>query len=414
MLNAARTAVREDLSSLFPQLSFGSEPKDEEAPWRRRYEVKDVKGMILGATRLFRFGLSVSVLLVVAASPCRFWTVDGVCQSLYRKLLYSVVAYRVAASTESQVVAAERLHDFVYFNVRTPYPWLIYDSPADVLIRGFGYCDQAVLVFIHLLDQIGVSGRQTVLKRDDGVSPHTVSEVFLSGEWRVFDTLYGFVPRRLDGQPAAAADFRSMPELLKVSRTNPEWYRNAEVTMTLGDGGSGSDRTSRTDRFSGRVARIPDWLADVGQDLYLLLLQPPSYATTAGVIVEDYRNPDGRLFFKARNFHIFLRARKAEAAYEELLRRYPSSDYVDEALYQLAVVRLSQLGDPESALAALEVLFERYPTSPWIGEARYIRGRAEEERGNCERAVAQYAEISKDGSNGMEDARLRLARLRCS
>jgi hypothetical protein len=371
--------------------------------------MKTVPG-IPGALRILRFSVSVSFLFLAAASPCGFWAVDGVRHSLYRNFLYSVVAHRVTGSTAltgSQAVAVERLHEFVYLNVRTPYPWLIYDSPADVLIRGFGYCDQAVLVFIHLLDQIGVSGRQTLLRRDDGVSPHTVSEVFLGGEWRVFDTLYGFVPRRPDGQAAAAVDFRSMPELLKVSRTSPEWYRNAEVAVTLGSGGS------RFERIYGPAALIPDALTDVVQDLYLLL-PPPAYTTTTGEVVEDYRNPDGRLFFKARNFHLFLRAQKAEAAYEELLRRYPSSSYADDALYQLALLRLSQLGDPESALAALDVLFEQYPASPWIGDARYLRGLAEEGRGNCARASALYAEISADGGNAMEDARMRLARLRCS
>jgi hypothetical protein len=365
------------------------------------------------AVRLLKSSLWVSLLLLAGFS---LWNIYSARHALYRKFLYSVVTQRVSRGTapaESRQAAVERLHDFVYLNVRTPYPWLIYDSPADVLIRGYGYCDQAVLVFIHLLDQIGFSGRQTVLKRDDGVSPHTVSEVFLDGEWRIFDTLYGFVPRRLDGQPATAADLGSMPELLKVSRADPQWYRNAEVVVTLGKGRSESDRAPALDPFSRLAAWIPDWLADGVQDLYLFL-RPPTYASTTGVVVEDYRNPDSRLFFKARNFHVFLRARKAEAAYEELLRRYPSSDHADAALYWLALVRFSQLGDPESALEALEVLFEQHPRSPWIGDARYLQGRVEEERGNCRQAVALYAEISDDGSNGMEDARMRLARLHCS
>jgi hypothetical protein len=377
---------------------------------RKEVLIKRVPG--IWRARLFWFSLSVSLLLLAGFS---LRTIYSVRHSLYREFLYSVVARRVTRGTgsaASRQAAVERLHEFVYLNVRTPYPWLIYDSPADVLIRGFGYCDQAVLVFIHLLDHIGVSGRQTLLKRADGVSPHTVSEVFLDEEWRVFDTLYGFVPRRLDGQPAAAVDFRSMPELLKFSRVDPAWYRNTEVTVTLGSGGSESHQASTRGDFSGLVAWIPDWLAGGIQDLYLLL-RPPTYTTTTGKVVEDYRNPDSRLFFKARNFQVFLRARKTEAAYEELLRRYPSSDYADDALYELALLRLSQLGDPESALATLEVFFKQHPSSPWTGDARYLQGRAEEERGNCGRAAALYAELTEDGSNGMEDARMRLARLHC-
>ena len=41
-----------------------------------------------------------------------------------------------------------------------------------------------------------MSGRMTFLHRADGVSPHTVAEVQLEGDWRVRDVFFGFAPTR--------------------------------------------------------------------------------------------------------------------------------------------------------------------------------------------------------------------------
>jgi len=62
-----------------------------------------------------------------------------------------------------------------------------FDAPVfgednqNVLLRGFAYCNEAVYVFIHLLQKRDISGRMIYLYRADGVSPHTVAEVHLGG-----------------------------------------------------------------------------------------------------------------------------------------------------------------------------------------------------------------------------------------
>jgi tetratricopeptide (TPR) repeat protein len=355
----------------------------------------------------------VAVIAIGALGVSILATSKGYHHRLYRAFFYPVVAARVTLGASSGEDAVLRLHEFVYLNVRTPRGApVLDDSAADTLIRGFGYCDPAVMIFIRLLEEINISGRMTFLRRDDGVSPHTVSEVFLSDRWRVFDTLYGFVPRRPDGHLATAADLTTQSELLDLSRTKSEWYRNAQVYLTLGTKTSDlSDLLRSTLRVV--ATSIPDWLVDRLQDLYVLL-PPPSYTTTAGTSFDDYSTPDGRQFFKARNFHVFLRTGEAESAYKELLRRYPESKHADAALYNLGLLELTQRRDPASALATLRILLEQHPDTGWASDARYLLARAYEESDDCYSAVRLHQGISTSSANGMEDARARLSRLKCA
>ena len=327
---------------------------------------------------------------------------------IYHAVLYSIVAERVTRGASSPDHAVRRLQEFVYQNVRTPRGAAILDgSPADTLVPGFGYCDPAVMVFLRLLEQINIPGRMIFLRRDDGVSPHTVSEVFLDGEWRVFDVHYGFVPRRPDGKVATINDLTAQPMLLTLSRTRPEWYRNARA-FTLERRRSGLIRSM----VRGLLTLTPEWLVDRFQDLYLLL-PPPRYITTDGKLFEDYSASDSRLFFRARNYHVFLRTLQAESAYEELLRRYPESRYVDDSLYDLGLLALTQRQDHTSALARFRALLTAFPTTAWADEAAYFQARAYERAGDCDSAATLYRAVVARGRNGLEDARARLARFRC-
>jgi hypothetical protein len=87
----------------------------------------------------------------------------------------------------------------------------------EVLLRGFPFCDQAVYVFIHLLQEQEISGRMIFLYREDDVSLHTVAEVQLGGGWRVYDVLFGFTPLRPDGTIASVRDLVAEPALLGSS-----------------------------------------------------------------------------------------------------------------------------------------------------------------------------------------------------
>jgi tetratricopeptide (TPR) repeat protein len=363
-----------------------------------------------------RAWLAIGLLVLVAAGAGAWAIRRGVHHDLYAAVFLPVVARRAAGddAVPPDEVAA-RLEQFVYVSIRSlsdsdmPETG---DASQDILLRGYGYCDQSVFAFIHLLQEKDVSSAMTFLYDANGVSVHTVAEVFLGGKWRVFDTLFGFVPRRADGALATVREVASNPALLTGSRASADWYRDARVQLLRGPERRKRGMPILTYLRQAGVRRLvaltPAWVIDALQDLYLRL-PPPRQS--------DHRfaqgSPEYRLFFRARNYHVFRRARAAEAAYEAILRTYPEGGHTDDVLYELGHLRLLELGDARGGLASLETLLATHPGTPWAEDARYFSARAREALGDCLGAARLYREAAGGLSNGLEDARARLARLPC-
>jgi tetratricopeptide (TPR) repeat protein len=355
-----------------------------------------------------------SGLLALVTVGAGAWAIRaGVHHDLYAAIFIPVVAHRAAGNAAGPDEITARLEQFVYANVRSlsDMPEKSHDAQL-VLLRGFGYCDQNVFAFIHLLQEKEVSGAMTFLYDAKGVSPHTVAEVMLDGKWRVFDTLFGFTPRRADGALATVREVAGNPALLAGSRASSEWYRDARVQILRGPERwkRGMPRLTYLRQAGIRrlVAVTPAWAIDALQDAYLRLPPPPP---------SDHRfirdTPEYRLFYRARNYHVFRRGEAAAGAYAALLRDYPGSDLADDALYELGRLRLLELGDAPGALSALETLLAAHPRTPWADDATYFAARARETLGDCAGAARLYREVAEGQSNGMEDARARLARLAC-
>jgi hypothetical protein len=343
-------------------------------------------------------------LVVLAAIGVRL----GLHHVLYRALLYTVVSQRATRSASSQADVVQRLNDFVYLNVRTPeHAPVLDDTAADTLVRGFSYCDSAVLLFTRLLQEQSIPSRMTFLSpAQDAPSPHTIAEVFVDGAWRVFDTYYDFIPRLPDGRAATIADLIAHPELLGPSRSEVDWYRAAYPVVE-------SDVPPQPWRtVAGLVRRLPDGVIDRFQDLYLML-PPPTYTTKAGAAL-SFGSPDGRLYFRARNYHVFQRTAEAAAAYSQLVRDYPASPFVDSARYELGQLDLTQAQDPAAAAGQFASLLQVHPDTPWRGDATYLQARALEASGACGPARDLYMTVAAGDSNGLEDARARLATLACA
>jgi tetratricopeptide (TPR) repeat protein len=338
----------------------------------------------------------------------------GYHHDLYDAFFLPVIAHRVTLGAGSADDIAWRIHEFVNLNLRTPSGAAsLDDDPRPVLLRGYAFCDQAVLAFIRLLQEKDVSGRLTWLRRDNGVSPHTVSEVLLDGQWRVFDTLYGFVPRRPDGAIASVRDLVTTPALLAGSRAEPEWYRNASVRLVRGP-----ERRKRGDHawtfarqaLVRRLAALaPDWAVDGLQDAYLAL-------PTA--TIPDARFPDGGpawdLFVRARHYHVLLRADAAEATYRAWLSRYGDAPQAPDVLYELGLLQLTQRRDPAGAIATFDTLLARHPDTSWRHETLYLKARAHETLGDCPAASRLYRMVVAGPGNGLEDARARIGHGPCA
>ncbi|MBI3965229.1 MAG: tetratricopeptide repeat protein [Chloroflexi bacterium] len=365
------------------------------------------------ATTVWLLVVAILALLGAGALALR----AGVHHRLYHALLYPAVVGRVTDGGGSPRERALQLHRFVYANVRLPadaYP--VDDSPGGTLIRGFGYCDEAVMLFLRLLTQAEIPGRMTYLIAADGSSPHTIAEVLLDGEWRVFDTSFGITPRRVDGDFATRADVVAQPALLQMSQVKPEWYRDARVVLTT-EPHQASLRAETEALIGTVIGRLPDWIVDALQDLYLRL-PPPTYkgydSYGQPVPIDDYSQPDSRLFFLARNYQTLRRSVQAQVTYEELLHDYPASRYADDAQYELGLLALTQQNDPATAVVALDRLFSEHPDSPWLQQALYFQGSAFRRLGDCAAATRRYEEVVRAATPEAERAHVQLARLPCA
>jgi hypothetical protein len=78
------------------------------------------------------------------------------------------------------------------------------DNAIGSLIRGGAVCDSMAWTLVRLAEQRGIDGRIAWLTDENGVSPHTVAELWIDDEWRVFDPYYGVIPRNPDGTVATS------------------------------------------------------------------------------------------------------------------------------------------------------------------------------------------------------------------
>lgn len=186
---------------------------------------------------------------VVCAALGLFYFVVGVLGNRFFDALNHDIAPPSASAEERAVYTFERVSRWQYFDAtRVSHPmlrWLSrmeHASPLHVSARTtltagadqIGPCGSLSRSLIVLLRRAGVPARKAILYADDGVGTHTVVEVAIDGEWRVFDPTYAWVWRRpSDGAIATAADLRTDAALFAtVTAQHPEYpldlyhYRN--------------------------------------------------------------------------------------------------------------------------------------------------------------------------------------------
>ncbi|MBV9582066.1 MAG: tetratricopeptide repeat protein [Chloroflexi bacterium] len=356
-------------------------------------------------------GVGLLLVLLIAGGTLAVYA--GWDHLLYRDLVYAVVARRVTRGAPDQQTALEQLNRFVYLNVREPQPLpLVDDSAADVLIRGFGSCDQAAWALTELAGEIGVPGRLLFLQDSNGTSPSSEAELYFDNEWRVFDPFYGWIPRLADGQVATAQDVANDPSLVNFSALNGAWYQHAQPVAVVDSNASWRRRLVAT--AADALASLPDGVVDRIQDGYLRL-PPPQYVESDGQVFDDYRAPGHRLFFEARNYHLFGRTQDAVRTYLQVAAQYPNSSDADDAIYEVGQLSLSTQVDPRGAIRNLDQLQREYPDTNWMTQAKFLEAWAYDLMGECSDARPLYQAVEDVGreTNGAARAELRLQTLSC-
>ena len=120
----------------------------------------------------------------------------------------------------------------------------------------------------------------------------------------------------------------------------------------------------------------------------------PAYAS---VLIAEPAGPDQETYNDGRSLIFEEQWSKARAVFDTLLRRYPNSSFVDDALYWTAF-SLYQEEKPADAYQTLRSLITRYSESPWNDDARALMVRC------AEGALKQEAGLTADRSARGESA----------
>jgi len=249
---------------------------------------------------------------------------------------YYEISFQVIAKNELPDSSAEEITraavDYTRGHLRLfadsrPYS----GKPFDYLIEGVGWCDYQAKVLCKLLAAKGIPCRYAFLMVDENVanSPHTVAEVYIRGKWVVVDPLFGLIYQDDRGERIALEEatpevVSMLPQMVSIKRHNPEVF---ECIMAI------AERTyplpyppQRSDDFLSEK-HIFDLIADkyvqifgikfahLYQDIFLNLTAP------------KIQEPARRLWYKARNYHLYGRKEKAHTLYRQILAQYPNSRY---------------------------------------------------------------------------------------
>jgi hypothetical protein len=256
------------------------------------------------------------------------------------------------------------------------------------------------MVLNRLAAEESMASRLTFLVTDQGVSPHSVAEVQVDGRWVLSDVFRGYIPRTSTGALATREEVMSSPDPVLLVGQDVSWYQHARVFLTV-----------PSDPLSAVLGKLPDGLVNTLQDLYLKLPPESTHLAWTHQAVSPYSSPDGRLYFQARNHQLFGRQRPARDEFTELVQKYPSSQFADDAKYNLALMHPTADDEVVGSLQSLS----SDSSVPLSDDARYLEARYYEKMGpqGCQSASDLYNELIRGLSADAAAATFRLGHLTC-
>ncbi|MFH0935364.1 MAG: tetratricopeptide repeat protein [Candidatus Omnitrophota bacterium] len=325
--------------------------------------------IILFLLPLLAFGLS-PFLSLILSSPLR--------DHNYREIIKYVIASEEARGLQSDSEIAKQLFYYAAKNTLmnpgnlTPYD----DKDLGYLINGLVYCDYLSDILATLCAQKGIPARYCMLKDKDGVSPHTLTEILLDGKWRVFDAgEFCYYATRggdlatledLSADPQLVFEHKRMQKIREVSLADYNAMRDNYARMF--------PLPSQPQRSSSKIKRITPF-DRVGYFYYDLFGKRflRAYQDAYLAIKTKSMGEMQRLYYIARSYHLTHRTEEAVAAYNNLIERYPDSDYSNRALLFLAVLYMDQKKDYLRAIQSLDTLVNK-PENVYKKYAFYYLG----------------------------------------
>lgn len=298
----------------------------------------------------------------------------------YRNRAYIDLTYRVIADKETEFARSKEdiiLKLFDYANKHIFVPDRSAPGEAnllDYLVTGVGWCDHQANVFNKLLSKKDIPARYVYLKDKEGISPHTVSEVYFNNRWVIFDP-QNYLYFKLDnGNYATLNDLSQRPQIIlshvklkSLEATEKDAYEGLKAFWQKlfplpMEPGRSVPWTKKNNIFT----KILDLYAtcfgkrfiNAYQGIYLRF-------TLASVKQIDYK-----LFFTARNYQIYYRRDFAIDRYMSLIKNYPESKYSDDSLFFLALLYIDIDSNYEMAKNIFHKLIVSYPGSEWLSIAK--------------------------------------------
>lgn len=309
----------------------------------------------------------------------------------YREIMMHVIAQEETKGLKSGLEIAKRLFYYTAKNtLLNPGDLLPYNEKSlGYLINGLVYCDYAADILATLCAHKGIPARYAMLMDKDGVSPHTITEIFLDGKWRVFDPAEICYYTTKSGKLATLEDLSENSDLILENKRMQKIYPTGlpDVYKRM------FPLPLPPQRSASKVKRITPfdklgffYYAVFGkrflrpyQDLYLRI-------KTAKMQEEQ------KLYYLARNYQLVHRTDQAIEQYNDLLKAYPEGKHASRAALFLSFIYMDQKNNYLKAIEVLQSLIDR-PENIYEKYALYYVGKCYQLSGDNFKAQ-QYFDLS--------------------
>ncbi|MFC1804532.1 transglutaminase domain-containing protein [Candidatus Omnitrophota bacterium] len=346
--------------------------------------MKRASRVILAVFIIAAGGLALSPLISLALP-------ERLTKHTYYRLAYNLIADQETSGCEGEEAKARKLFQYVIdheFVRGQP----LKAKPFESLIYAQGYCDFQARTLNALLASAGIKSRYAMLLDEDGISPHTLNEVFLDGRWCVFDLLMNIVFEDGQGNKLSLKQLSDHPGLIPAQaklvalesydrgqfERFKNWYFSMLPMPALPRRSTPLLLQSHIlDRISDAYFRIlKRRFFDFYQDLYLRLKN-------------NFPQEDLRFFIKARNYHLAYRYDLALSSYNALIKGFPESKYAVDARFFLGVLYFDTGLFSKSAVFFRD-LIKGYPQQ-WGSAGYYYLAKVYAAMGKEEESLKAYS-----------------------
>jgi len=299
----------------------------------------------------------------------------------YRELIMHVIAVQETRGLSSKSDIAKKLFYYTAKNtLLNPGDVLPYEEKdLGYLINGLVFCDYQADILANLCAQRGIPARYCMLKDKTGVSPHTLTEIFLDGKWRVFDPAQICYYSTATGELATLQDLSQNPDLIfqhkrmqKIKEDSSDTYASlVSVYKKMFPLPQPPQRSSSKIKRISVFDRIGFIYYALGGENFLR-----TYQDLYLKIRTKNMTPQQKIYYLARNYQLVQRLAEATAAYHSLIRDYPDSSYFNRAVIFLSFIYSDQKKDYRHAIKTLSLLLKEPRNTPYQKYAWYYIGKS--------------------------------------